>query len=56
MAEQVTDAVDSDLTAGDYTVIGNDTAAAPSLCRACDCVMEGDALEGRLGRDTIGLV
>jgi hypothetical protein len=56
VAEQLADAVGSDLTAGDHSIIGNDTAAAPSLCRAYDCVMERNALEGRLGRDTTGLV
>ena len=56
VAEQLADAVGSDLTAGDHSIIGNDTAAAPSLCRAYDCVMERDALEGHLGRDTTGLV
>jgi hypothetical protein len=56
MAEQVADAVGSDLTAGDYTVIGNDAAAAPSLGRTYDFVMEGDAFESRLGCRTAELV
>jgi hypothetical protein len=56
VAEQLADAVGSDLTASDHSIIGNDTAAAPALCRAYDCLMERDALEGRLGRDTTELV
>ncbi|WP_157048040.1 hypothetical protein [Hyphomicrobium sp.] len=56
MAEQVTDTVGSDLTAGDYAVIGNDATAAPSLGRTYDFVMESDAFEGRFGRGAAGLV
>lgn len=56
MAEQVTDAVGSDLTAGDYAVVGNDATAAPSLGRTYDFVMESDAFEGRFGRGAAGLV
>jgi hypothetical protein len=56
MAEQVADAVGPDSTASDHTIIGNDAAAAPSLGHTCDFVIEGEALEGRLGCGPTGQV